>query len=254
MGALDGISHDEVLKLALFAGKLLLENGDSTACVEEKMLLICYGFGIRNINVFITPNFIIIGDNMEVGKNLTYRIPSHGRNLSVVCAVNKFICSIDEWNMDFDATMKYLESLSVKPYGDATICFASGLAAGFFALLFDGSVFDFFGGFAVGLLTMVVSKTLKIGRYSGFWDNCASGIAMGLLAFFVCKFCPKCNLDIVTVGAIMPFVPGLIFTNGLQDAIAGDLISGNSRMSEALMLVLALVAGLGCTLLIALHR
>lgn len=253
MGKLDGITHDEALKLAMLVGTLLLENGAGTARVEEKMFRVCYHFGIKNVNVFVTPTFIIVGDSNEVGKNLICRITYRGRNLSLVCAINEFIHGLDKWDLDFDSTMEYLRSVTAPPYGSALICLFAGSGAGFFALLLGGSIFDFFGALAVGILTMLISRTLKIGQYSSFWENCTAGIAMGLLSLLACKLCPKCNLEMVTVGALMPFLPGLSFTNGLHDAISGDLISGNSRITEAIMLALSLVIGLGSTLMIALR-
>ena len=54
-------------------------------------------------------------------------------------------------------------------------------------------------------------------------------------------------------GAIMPYLPGMAFTNGLRDYIAGDLISGNSRVAEAVFLVGGLVIGIATVLGIFYH-
>jgi len=253
VGSLDKLTHDKVLKLVMFIGTLLLENGLGTTQVEDAMLWVCYHFGIKDINVFVTPTFIILGDDSEVGKNLIHRVKFRGRNLSVLCAVNKFIHKLDKWELSFEETLEYLEKAKAQPYKSGAVCLFSGIGAAFFALLMGGSVFDFFGAFVTGMVAMIVTKMLNIGEYSSFWENCISGVAMGLLALAVCKICPKCNLEMVTVGALMPFLPGLAFTNGLNDAISGDLISGNSRITEAIMLALALVIGLGSTLIIALQ-
>jgi len=42
-------------------------------------------------------------------------------------------------------------------------------------------------------------------------------------------------MEKIIVGALMPFVPGVAFTNGLRDYMAGDLLSGNARIAEALL-------------------
>jgi len=39
-------------------------------------------------------------------------------------------------------------------------------------------------------------------------------------------------------------VPGLPFTNGVRDYIAGDLLSGNSRIAEAVLFALSVAVGL----------
>ena len=51
----------------------------------------------------------------------------------------------------------------------------------------------------------------------------------------------------------MPFLPGVAFTNGLRDYMAGDLISGNSRIAEALLFATSIAIGLAFSLLVWYH-
>ena len=53
--------------------------------------------------------------------------------------------------------------------------------------------------------------------------------------------------DIVIVGAIMPFVPGVALTNAVREIMAGNFISGQGRIIEALLS--AASVGLGIALL-----
>lgn len=53
--------------------------------------------------------------------------------------------------------------------------------------------------------------------------------------------------DIVIVGAIMPFVPGVALTNAVREIMAGNFISGQGRFIEALLS--AASVGLGIALL-----
>ena len=43
----------------------------------------------------------------------------------------------------------------------------------------------------------------------------------------------------------MNLVPGVPFTNALRDIIAGDLIAGLTRLTEALLTALAMALGAG---------
>lgn len=52
----------------------------------------------------------------------------------------------------------------------------------------------------------------------------------------------------VIVGSIMPLLPGVALTNGIRDFISGDLISGVSRVSEALLTAIAIAVGIGSAL------
>ena len=46
----------------------------------------------------------------------------------------------------------------------------------------------------------------------------------------------------------MPFLPGVSFTNGLRDFMAGDLLSGNSRIAEAFLFAASLAVGIAVVL------
>ena len=46
---------------------------------------------------------------------------------------------------------------------------------------------------------------------------------------------PTRTMQNIIVGALMPFLPALPFTNGVRDYIGGDLLSGNSRIAEAVL-------------------
>ena len=61
-------------------------------------------------------------------------------------------------------------------------------------------------------------------------------MAIGVVALICCAVSVQCTMEKIIVGALMPFVPGVAFTNGLRDYMAGDLLSGNARIAEALLL------------------
>ena len=69
---------------------------------------------------------------------------------------------------------------------------------------------------------------------------------------FIMLICSKVlvhpfDADIVIIGAIMPFVPGVALTNAVREIMAGNFISGQGRIIEALLT--AASVGLGIVLL-----
>jgi uncharacterized membrane protein YjjP (DUF1212 family) len=75
-----------------------------------------------------------------------------------------------------------------------------------------------------------------------------AGVILCAVALIFQKLIPGNSMEKMTVGAIMPFLPGVAFTNGLRDYMAGDLMSGNTRVSEALLLVGGLAIGMAAVL------
>lgn len=95
-----------------------------------------------------------------------------------------------------------------------------GIVLGLLRFLFrQGSSFPFieyfFGGFAAGILGSLFSVLIGVNPY------------------------------LVIIGALTNLVPGVALTNGIRDLLHGDIVSGLSRLGEALMTVFAIAAGTG---------
>jgi len=148
--------------------------------------------------------------------------------------------------------MTYLNSLLLEapPYGKWTVCLASAIGSAGFAVMLGGSWHDFVAAFITGGLSMVLLKQLGGYRPSAFWENALAGAAIGALAIICCSVSTHCTRGNIIVGALMPFLPGVAFTNGLRDYMAGDLISGNSRIAEALLFATSIAIGLAFSLLV----
>ena len=71
------------------------------------------------------------------------------------------------------------------------------------------------------------------------------------IATFGVAFCEIGILQdpkMLIVGSIMPLLPGVAFVKGLRDLIAGDLVSGVSRVFEAFLIAAAIAIGVGSVL------
>ena len=80
-------------------------------------------------------------------------------------------------------------------------------------------------------------------RPSAFWENALAGAAIGACTILCCAISIQCTKTNIIVGSLMPFVPGVACTNGLRDYMAGDLVSGNSRIAEALLFAISIAIG-----------
>ena len=251
-GKLINLTKEQTMNLALAVGKLLLKSGSETSRVEDIMTRLCYHFGVRDLNVFVTPTFIIIGDETTDGKSIVCRIRTRSVNLNILSELNNFIYNLDSWPQDYEATMAYLKEMLTEtpPYNKWLVCLVAALGAACFAQLLGGNWHDFIAAFFTAGVAMVLLKLLSGYRPSAFWENVLAGATIGGAAIFCCSLSRQCTMEAITVGALMPFLPGLAFTNGLRDYMAGDLISGNCRVSEAVMFALSIAIGLAGILVV----
>lgn len=245
------LTREQTWYLALAIGKVLLKNGAETSRVEDTITRFCHSNGCNDVNVFVTPTMIIIGDETAVNPSLVCRIRWRSNNLANISLVNDFTYNLKTWDKNYEETIDYLNGLLVNPpsYGTLMGCFGSALSSGCFAFLLGGSYYDLCAAFITGGLTMFFLKLLSGYRMSVFWENAVAGLSVGLIALTCCAFNGNCTRTNIIVGAIMPFLPGLAFTNGLRDYMAGDLISGNCRTAEALLFAISLAIGLAASLL-----
>ena len=169
--------------------------------------------------------------------------------------MNDFSYNLKRWPLNYKETLEYLDELRHKapPYGEWRVCMASAISSAAFSAMLGGNSHDFIAAFITGGLSMVLLKQLGGYRPSAFWENALSGAAIGALAIFCCEMDGECTRTNIIVGALMPFLPGVAFTNGLRDYMAGDLISGNSRIAEAMLFATSIAIGLAFSLLVWYH-
>lgn len=250
MSKLQNLTREQTMNLAMAIGKVLLKSGAETSRVEDSMTRLCYHFGVYDLNVFVTPTFIILGDEHTEGKSIVCRIRTRSVNLNNLSLINDFSYGLANWPYDYKETLAYFEEMLNQrpPYNKWLLCLASALGSACFAQLLGGNSHDFIAAFVTGGVATVLLKLLAGYRPSAFWENVLAGAAIGVTAIFCCSVSRQCTMEAITVGALMPFLPGLAFTNGLRDYMAGDLISGNSRVSEAMIFALSIAIGLAMTL------
>ena len=246
---LASMSKEQVLKIALTAGKILLVSGAETYRVEDTMLRICREGGMTTIAAFCTPSLIMIGEETMEGASLMYRVTHRGTDLTLISEVNDMSFHMPTWGKSFQDTMAILEeshaetpsgpggNLLVRPGRGFLCCGAGGRPSG-----------NFPGG-PSGL--PAVHGLCKGGvplRPSSFWETTMAGAIICLTVVLFRMACPDLVMELAIAGGVMPYLPGMAFTNGIRDFMAGDLLSGTCRAGEAIFLVGGVAIGIATVL------
>ena len=110
-------------------------------------------------------------------------------------------------------------------------------------ILFGGSWPDLAATCLIGAIGFLVffysADFLKIKFLAEFFAS----FIIGILAIFTVRFGLGINLDTIIIGCVMPLVPGVPITNAVRDLLAGHLLSGMARGTEAL--ITACMIGVG---------
>ena len=156
------LNRKQTLDIAMALGKVLLKSGAETSRVEDTIERFCAKNHYPDVNVFVTPTVIVLGDEQPDGYSCVCRIRSRSTNLRTVSEINDFLYNLDKWPLDYEGTMDYFANKlkETPPYNDKLICLASGLASAGFSAMLGGNSHDFIAAFVTGLVAMLVLKLL----------------------------------------------------------------------------------------------
>ena len=183
------LNRKQTLDIAMALGKVLLKSGAETSRVEDTIERFCDKNHCPDVNVFVTPTVIVLGDEQPDGYSCVCRIRSRSTNLRTVSEINDFLYNLDKWPLDYEGTMDYFNNKlkETPPYNDKLICLASGLASAGFSAMLGGNSHDFIAAFVTGLIAMLVLKLLSGYRPSAFWENALAGATIAIVAIIAVR-------------------------------------------------------------------
>lgn len=238
----------EVMELALQAGHLLLENGAEIFRVEETMERICRYYGVRSENEFVLSNGIFITGGSEQEKYFAkvQHIPVSATQLDRVAAVNQLSREIEEGHYTLPEAFAAIEKIRrMPPKSRRSQILASGIGSAAFCLLFGGSPYDSAAAFIAGLLLYAYVLHFSGKHLSKITENIGGGLLVTLICGFLHQMGLGGHMHYMIMGAIMPLVPGVAFTNAIRDMADGDYLSGAVRMLDALLVFVCIATGVG---------
>ena len=235
----------EVLEVASEAGHILLENGAELSRVEDIMNRISTHFGVSSGHFFILSNGIFTSGKAEKvhkagGQASTYAnvafIPIRATQFSRVTAVNRLSYDISAGRCNLDEARERLEQIKkmpVKPFWEQFV--ATSLSAAAFSAVFGGGFADCAAAAIAGLILYLFIFFVS----SRYMSRIVAGVSNAFVATLVSILCWRLGLgtslsDIV-IGAVMPLIPGVPFTNGVRDLANSDYLAGLTRLTDAML-------------------
>ena len=195
--------------------------------------------------------FVTLDDPDRETLTMARRVSARSNNLNRVCAVNEVSRRFCNGSLSVEEAYDELKAIeNSKVYSKRwTFLGLVGVSA-FFTPIFGGELIDILGAALVGVMLGIADWLVKKVKLNDFFINafCAFVVAVG--ATVVRKFLlPACSADVMIISSIMSLVPGVAFTTAIRDILNGDYASGSARMLEAIVVALAIAAGVGLGLL-----
>ena len=236
------------LDIANEAGHIMLENGAEISRVEEVMDRIASYYGVDSQNFFVLSNGIF-----TTGQGYAHveHIPIHGCQLDRVVAVSQLSRDIEKGFYSIDevhAKLQEIRSMDNHPAWEQIL--ASALGSGAFCAIFGGSILDCAISTLSGIILWCFVLSVSARYLSKMLGNIAGGLLVGILCIICHHIIPASHLGNMMIGAIIPLIPGISFTNGIRDLAAEDYLAGMTRLVDALMVFLCIAIGVSSAFII----
>ena len=238
-----------LMETCLLAGRIMMENGSEVYRVEDTMNRIARNGGEPESVSYVTATGIFMSFR---NKQFT-QIESVGDrliNLEKVVTVNRLSREFAENKIDL-----YTLNQSLKEANRHTPSFpfylqliGAGLVSSTLMYVFGGTWSEFVPTFFVGTFGFYISIFIKKQIELRFFDMFFSAFLIGVIAILLSFFFHGLNADHIIIGAVMPLVPGVAITNSFRDILAGHIISGQARGTEAIIVASAIAVGIAVAL------
>lgn len=240
------------IDVLMLAGGILLQSGAEIHRVEDTMVRIARSQGIENANVLAIPAAIFFSiDHTNISRMKRIINPVH--DMQKVCQVNQVSRSLTARQINLEQALQELSYIKQQPlpYTQLQTILAAALAAPFFTIMFGGNLFDALATVFATLLafpfSLLVDRLIQIEFVSKF----AGALAFSLFSLLLAKYSDlPINPNLINAGAVMPFVPGIAFTNAVRDLMTNHLNTGMTKIFQTLLVILSLGAGTAVALLI----
>ncbi len=236
-----------IVHIAMEAGEILLRNGAETYRVEESISKICSGFGFSCETIVLpTGIFLTVRSPQDETETSVRRIKVRTLDLTKIDRINTFSRSLAAHPISYEEAMRQLEAIKASrcyPAWLRLICAATVTFA--YALLFGGTVKDGIVCFAIGAVIFLLNLRMVRSGYLPFLTFFAVGFICSFLSLLSQLAVAGTQVYIMIISSVMLYLPGMAMTNGVRDLLAGDLVSGLTRLGEAVLTVLAIGMGAG---------
>ena len=231
----------KILDLAYEAGSILLENGAEISRVEETMRRIASHYGVEDEDFFVLSNGIIATDKNYARSKF---IPIKGASLDKVVAVNQLSREVEqgEYSLEqLEDRLKQIRAMKAKPAWEQILASALGSAA--FCIIFGGGFMDCLASFIAGLVLWVFMLFVASKSLSRIVGNVMGGLIATSICFTLYRIGLGNHLSNMIIGAIIPLIPGVAFTNGIRDMANEDYIAGVTRLLDAMLTFFCIALG-----------
>ena len=132
---------------------------------------------------------------------------------------------------------------SVGGYSEALQVLGYALVSGSFTIFFGGDALDGMAAACIGIVLKMLDTVLNREVTNRLLLALIWSLAGGVLANICTSLGFGHHADLISIGNIMLYIPGIAFTNSIRDLFYGDTITGVIRFLESVILAIVIAVG-----------
>lgn len=240
--------YDALMDLALQIGHDLIDSGAETYRVEESLQRIISAYDVKEVDVFAIANFLSVSFVSPEEKTYSRgkRIPVRHADLNRLGKLNQLTREISSEKPDIQKARTQLDQIAgLKGYPLLIRLLAAAIIGFAFCLMLGGSARSGLIAGIASLLIRLCIEPLNRANVNGIFINILGGAIGAFLSLWAVRLGLSNELDPIMIGIYMNLVPGLALTNSLRDIVAGDYVSGLTKLTEAVLIASAIAIGSG---------
>ncbi len=236
------------------AGRLIMENGGETYRVEETITRMGHAFGFMEVESFAVPSGIFISYRKHDGsiETAVKRVSRKGTDLTRVDAVNAVSRRMEAEHLSCEEVMALLREIETRPpkITKLGLTAAVAMSSAGWAVMFGGGLTDCVAAGLVAFLSQGLAFVLDKAGMRSFVSTLVGSFLGTILPMFINFFTGFLLVDATVAACLMPMLPGLAMTNAVQDTLRGDMVSGISSATSAVLTACMIAGGalIGSTL------
>ncbi len=243
--------EQQVLDVAVLAGKTLLSSGAEIFRVQETISRIIEHFGVTDYNVYVIANgiFVDMAERSAQQRVAIRHVPKWAIDMARIEKANQVarelcagLCTLDE----AEARLNTCQKPTVLPRPLALV--AGGFGAGCFCFLYGGDWLDALAAFFLGL--GLECLLLAIDRMPKYLRMILGAFVVTFGAGLIAWAMPARDFSKMVIGAIMALVPGVAFTTGIRELFGGDYVSASVHLLDAVTVAGCIAIGVSGAIMV----
>lgn len=236
----------DVVDMALWIGKEMMEAGANSSTVEESMLSFLHLQGYGEAGVLVLPKSVLISVNAHSGfytkmKHINDVSPNFDKLAKLHAYSKKPLADFANFKNDIENSKALYSKMAF--IGVPIGCAAFGLMLGC----------DIYGAISVFFATLAAfwlrSKIVPLGM-SPMFINLICAFVATLLAFLFSSLFGAKGVAFAQAASTFFLIPGVQLINAFEDMLRGHYLNGSARALRAIFLSFGIVFGITLALVI----